>query len=252
MGAPLAAPPLVEAICEFRLAPGSAWDWAIPGLLWERLQADYPTRKQLFEQVIVVGTAASSSPSVPTPMPPIERLQFFSTDESRLVQVGPNLLAINQVRAYPGWDEFRRRILAVVSAYSGLAAPTTVARIGLRYINRLPLPTDGKVRLEDWLTLMPTFPPVLERPLSGFMQRYELREDGMKGRLSLTMGLNVGVAGSAQEGLGLVLDLDGHTEAPPKFIDSEIGAWLDKTHDRIGEAFLASLQPKILDQLRRG
>ena len=37
--------PLLEAICELRFVPGAPWDWTIPGVLYERVKGEFPSKR---------------------------------------------------------------------------------------------------------------------------------------------------------------------------------------------------------------
>jgi len=40
-----AKPPIVEAVCEFRLTHDTRWDLTVPGLLYEKLKASFPQKE---------------------------------------------------------------------------------------------------------------------------------------------------------------------------------------------------------------
>lgn len=46
-------PPLIEAVCAFRLTPNTPWDITIPGLLYEPLKDAFPNREQRVVQEVV-------------------------------------------------------------------------------------------------------------------------------------------------------------------------------------------------------
>lgn len=39
-------PPIVEALCEFQFIPSQPWDITIPGLLYDRINSEFPVKQQ--------------------------------------------------------------------------------------------------------------------------------------------------------------------------------------------------------------
>jgi uncharacterized protein (TIGR04255 family) len=161
--------PIIEALCEFRFEPGLPWDLAIPGLLYEKVRDGFRTRRQ----VRAFETSVSASPEgVEQQVRAIDRMQFLREDEKALIQVGPNMLAVNHLRPYPTWQEFLPLIRGGFEAYREAAGPEGIQRIGLRYINRIEIPGPG-VEMEDYFLFYPFvgFAGCLETPASKCQHR---------------------------------------------------------------------------------
>src|SRR5438093_1211585 len=101
--------PLIEALCEFRFAPSPSWDWTIPGRLYDEIGRDFPERAQVdgvAVQFVLGPEKASAQPVINGPA----RVQMKRADGTAMVQVGPNLLVVNHLRPYVGWETFRPMI----------------------------------------------------------------------------------------------------------------------------------------------
>lgn len=244
---PLARPPLVEAICEFRFEPSEQWDLTVPGRLYDLIQDEFPHREQVqgFGFSLHVGEGASAP--VPTVQGGLDRVLMAREDGSVLVQTGPHLLVVNHRLPYPGWEDFRTRIGTVLKTYLELV-PSSFERVGLRYINQIPLPRAEGLEIGSLITLDPPIPSEMERPLANFYQRYELRHDDPVGILIHQTGMQL----TQESDTVLMLDLDFGSlpEARPGIEEAE--AWLISAHDRIEEAFRASVNPGLLDRMKRG
>ena len=59
--------------------------------------------------------------------------QFFAPGNKSVVQIGPRGITVN-TSAYPGFEQFRSAIAKVLETYIALAKPTSVFRLGLRYL----------------------------------------------------------------------------------------------------------------------
>jgi uncharacterized protein (TIGR04255 family) len=231
MGEKLQNPPLLEAVCEFRFAQPTPWDWTIPGRLYDLLDEQFPGRSE-----------------ATLPLPGNQRVvQLRRLDGSAMVQVGERLLAVNHLRPYTDWATYRDLILTIFQKCCGLIAPVTLARLGLRYINQLETPGES-FQIGELLTLDPPLSGPLKRPLKGFYQRYEVVQESPRGVLIHQTGLQN--AGGQQL---VMLDLDFGSE-DVKDVQSvqAVRTWLDLAHERVLEAFVASLPPSVYEAMKRG
>lgn len=247
MGDKLKNPPLVEALCEFHFDPATPWDWTVPGQLYDRIKGEFPDRAQVQALGLQVQAGEGQAPPVAQLLTGPDRVQLKKPDGSAMVQVGQNLLVVNQLRPYDRWETFRALILDVLEKYRAISGFKEIQRIGLRYINRIELPQDGEVRLESYLAAVPKLHGALDRPMEGFYQRYDLLHEEPKAMLVHQTGLQ-----GAPPPRSIVVDLDFMTREPASPSAEGITAWLDSAHDRVGEAFVDSLNPDFYRKLREG
>jgi uncharacterized protein (TIGR04255 family) len=100
-------------------------------------------------------------------------LNSLAEKGTRIVGVGPDQLSIHMLRPYTGWDTFRPRIHQALAAYRKIANPEGIARIGLRYINRITI-NSGDPDLKNYFTIPPRFPETATRTrILGFFNRKE-------------------------------------------------------------------------------
>lgn len=242
----LANPPLAEVICEFGFDPTGAWDWTIPGRLYERIKEEFPRREQIgksrypFWAYEDEGTVSAGGVVG-------DRVRLSSEDGITAVNISPHQMFINRLYPYPGWAGLSRLVLGVFEKYLEVASPTLLSQAGLRYINQISLPLEAEIDIGAFITLDPPIPPKLSRPLVDFYQRYELPYDDPRGVLLHQTGLEVDADEPRQY---LTLDLDFVSLQNPGLGASDIGRWLDAAHDRIEEAFLASVAPELLDKMK--
>ncbi len=234
--------PIVEAVCEFRFDPEPEWDLTIPGLVYERLKDDFPERRvrgdfpveiqERFGQEIVKQMER---------MAPL--MQFYSGDESALVQIGQHLLGISHLRPYSTWEQFQKMIRKALEAYQEVANPTTLQRLGLRYINRIDI-AETAINLEDYFNIYPNVPNLNdERPMSGWLQRVEIPFVDVNALLTIHVG---SIKQQGHDGSSYMLDLDFSTQNELPVID-RVFEWLDNAHEQIEDMFESS----ITDQTRK-
>jgi uncharacterized protein (TIGR04255 family) len=245
---PLKRPPLVEAVCEFRFDPSDDWDWTIPGQLYDLIREEFPRREQVQGIGLRLQIGEGPQPAVPSVQGGVERVMMSRDDESAVVQVGPNQLVVNHKLPYPGWTGFFALIEHILKMYIDLVPSSSTQRVGLRYINQIPTRFDGSDEIGSLITLDPPIPPDIARPLLNFYQRYELRHDNPKGVLIHQTGMQL----TPENKTVLMLDLDfGSLPASAPDV-SDAGPWLKAAHDRVEEAFQASVNPELLESMRRG
>jgi uncharacterized protein (TIGR04255 family) len=156
-------PPIEEAVCDIQFAPGIDWDPTMPGRIHEKLKSVY-TEKPRLQQMIeaqLQGADSEGNPSVSIQQRMTkQRVQLLAENGTRLVGLAADQLTIHMLRPYLGWDEYRPRIEQALMAYVEVAEPEAVARIGLRYINRIVITGDGIPDLARYFTVPPKFPQV--------------------------------------------------------------------------------------------
>lgn len=233
-------PPLIEALCEFQFADGE-WDWTIPGLVYQQIKDQFPTKRQA--STVEFEVQADPDQVSQRLKGGLGRLQFARADETALVQVGPQLLVINQLQPYPRWSQFKPLILATLEVYRQIARPAGFRRVGLRYVNHIQIPADS-VDLSIYFNFGPRLPaPMAADPIRSLLLRADLDQESHRGHLVLTLATAPG------EGPGkpaLILDLDFATTRAQDIALEGIDDWIEQAHNRIETAFEAS----ITDQLR--
>src|SRR5205814_1213562 len=116
------------------------------------------------------------------------RARFAREDESRLLQVGRDLLVVNQLQPYPHYEEWRAVVHRTLDVYRGLASPAGIVRLGVRYINQVVVPGES-VRMEDYFRIFPPIPPELGGGHGPFMLRLILTGTICPGHhLTLSLG----------------------------------------------------------------
>jgi len=231
--------PLIEALCEFQFEPAQTWDWTIPGLFYARVQDEFPDRQE--HQTIQVGIG-TEQPIAPQ-MTHIAQMQFLRKDRSALVQVGPNMLAINHLAPYPTWEPFRDMIFRHLDLYLEIGKPKNISRLNLRYINKLelPIPTgDEDLNIGDYMLAVPGVPAdLLREPMGEFIQRVVIPLSQMDAMLILQSG---SLTFEREGYYTFLLDLSVVNTTPLSF--QHVRAWVTKAHTEVESAFEACISDK--------
>src|SRR5271170_6401599 len=148
-----ARPPIEEALCEFTFAPLTPqFDFLLPG----RLQLQGSMREYSgaprTQNIQTIDTGANQPHFAVQNA--LFRIQLPTVDGTRMVSIGPNVLAVTVLRPYEGWPNFRPRIEAALSAYREVTGVSPAVRIGVRYVNRIAVP-DPHVKAASFLKGLP-------------------------------------------------------------------------------------------------
>lgn len=156
-------PPIVEAVVEFNFAEAISQKLLLDAL-GEKLKGSYSSRK---EQTRVDASITVNSELVATETRKSTPVIFLtSADGLRLVGCAVGALSVHVLAPYPGWESFFERVLEAVDALPSSVAEAKLARVAVRYIDRIVLPP-GEVRLADYLEVLPKRPPLLPESLSA-------------------------------------------------------------------------------------
>ena len=239
MGREYDNPPIIEAVCEFRLPPDTQWDLTIPGLVFEEVRSGFPNREQRLVQKLEVSRAGQR---IDQRMRTEERVVFLTEDRKTFIQLGPNLLAINQLKPYPIWEQFKSSIEKSFGALRNVVSLKSLERIGLRYINRIEIP-ETEPNLRDYLEFRPSLgkslPNTIESLNLGCVFSFSDHRDSC--RVQLT-----NAASDVPKTSCFILDIDYFLAQPKTIAVTEAMQWLENAHAKVEDLF----EGCITDRLR--
>jgi len=176
-------PPIEEALVDFHFQPGPEWDPTIPGKMHEHphIKAAYPGKPRqqvLYQAEFQAGPRQERNLSL---REELGRVQLVDSENPhRLITIGRDVLSVNVLRPYEGWESFRPRVETALEAYWAVVEPAAVVRIGVRYLNRLVVPL-AKPTLDTYLRCVAPRVEGLPATMDGFTSRMTYRyEDGIK------------------------------------------------------------------------
>lgn len=116
-------PPLIESVFEIRF----------PGNLSIECKRDlfYNKIKNIFPQILIPQITNAKAPA-------LEPYRFQDKNDSKGIMVGINKIAF-YCKKYKGFEYFKEDVLKYFTIFNGLFKITKLNRIGLRYINMIPV-----------------------------------------------------------------------------------------------------------------
>ncbi len=231
-------PPLLEAVCEFRFQESNPWNPAFAEYIHNKVKSEFPIFRPRSDIEIRVDnqgiTRQSSEP----------KSLFIREDERALIQVARNLLTINHLKPYPSWIRFRQMIENAYKIYLDIVQPEGLARIGLRYINRIEIPFERQdhLKIDDYLNVFPKTPEGIPDTFASWGQRIEIPFTHSHGLLVLQTA-NIRESDPQNTAI-FIVDLDFVT-VPETNINLENALdWIDKAHDTIEKTFESCITEK--------
>lgn len=223
-------PPITEAVIEIRLEQPLTTDMV--NALHNRLKNDYVNSEQM----------AGIRVKLDVPQRQIavnqqdDGYKLTSEDRVDILMINPGSMSCSRLAPYEGWDAFRARAEDVWRKWKRITGYRKISRLGVRYINRIDIPTpeNNRIKVEDYLSAYPAYPePDIPEISTYTMQLSAPVENG-----AFILILNSGAKPSPLVGhISLILDLDivRAEDVPQK--DDQILEMLDSMRDHKNRIF---------------
>jgi uncharacterized protein (TIGR04255 family) len=101
-----------------------------------------------------------------------QAFRFATPDGKRFVQLSKTNFVYQSNERYPGWKDFQAKLIELWTASLSHTKPSTIVKVGLRYINRIVKSKTDQV-LSDWLQPTPDLPAALIASKEHFLGRIE-------------------------------------------------------------------------------
>ena len=234
MGKRYKNPPVIEALCEFQFESTASWDLAIPGIIYDQVKQDFPKRLQASRLTVDISPVGEKSPRISSS--PIT--QFWSEDDTFLIQIGENLLSVNHLKPYTSWNTFLPMIRNIFNIYRNIAAPERLHGTTLRYINRFEF-ADRDKDVNDYFELRPHIGFKLPKELSGFAVIVQIPFEEAQGMLNVHVGTAIGMFPNSRSIINLDLAYSLVT-SKAALLDNTVD-WLENAHKHIEDTFEACI-----------
>jgi len=104
---------------------------------------------------------------------------FSNIQGNRKIQFRLDGFSFNMLRPYSNWEDFSTAAFNYLEKYIALAKPLLITRIGLRYINRVDLPSEN-AGFENYIKYLPPVPAGLPKKFEKYFFQMQIpSEDGI-------------------------------------------------------------------------
>lgn len=243
-------PPVAEAIARLQWSREAPWNAATTaGVIYEKIRDLYP------EDPKVQGVVQANIGVVPPDAGQVGgggihlattmgRIAYSAGDGARLLTVTPIDISVHGLKPYEGWEALEARLTEAVERVMPVLFPEespTVATVGLRYINRVDIPTPG-FAFGDYLTITYSLPATFPSNIKAFFERAELwtAEDD-----PVHMAFSFGSVDTPPDQSAFILDLDYYYQPVEPLNLEDARQALASLKEREGKAFESLLQDKL-------
>jgi uncharacterized protein (TIGR04255 family) len=225
--------------CEFIFSRTAEWDFTLPGKLHNEIKYEYEGKPRA-QNVQTIFPPQSDQPGIAI-QNEVARIQFPTSDGTRLVSVGKSALSISILPPYEGWELFKQRIERALRSFRQVANPDEIIRIGIRYINRITVPS-AAADATTYFRYQLSHDDVVGAKIISFMRRFEyITEDDEK--ILIT---HATIAPSDPQTTEFILDIDAIWDKEPFGFDN-VTEITERLHKREGETF----ESIITDEARK-
>jgi uncharacterized protein (TIGR04255 family) len=149
---PYKRPPITEAVVEFRLAAPISIEQVEK--VKSQLTSEYPLPPQAVQK-LAIHPGSLQQPSIE-----LDGYRMVSSDAANIAVIGRSAFSISRLAPYTGWEDFISKARLNWAAWRKVVGWHEVARIGVRYINRIdvPNPDEKPILIDEYLLFRPIFP----------------------------------------------------------------------------------------------
>ncbi|MDB5072548.1 MAG: hypothetical protein JWM87_3659 [Candidatus Eremiobacteraeota bacterium] len=199
----LAHAPIVEGLIDIQIMPPLS-EAALPAL--QRLHSNFPEYPLEGTKINVSGQFLVSSTSATSVSQTIIGYQFGNSENTRVLQVrldGATASILAPYTTFTDLENDARRLWAIYRDAIGLAK---IARIAVRNINRIELPT-SPFDFNEYILTTPEVAPALPQALSAYSMRLMIPDNASTSQAIVTQ-IFEGVADAGHDALPLIFDID--------------------------------------------
>jgi uncharacterized protein (TIGR04255 family) len=228
--------PILEAIAEIRFEPEEPDD-AIFGIIYNQFKKSFPEIEKL-PILQIPDQFRSKDPNL------IYKPHYKLIKENYIVQVGPRIFSLVNVKEYSGWDKFSQEIREVFELLSKLQIIKEIKRFGLRYVN---LFENFNIYEKSNLKLVLKDDPLIENPINLTTR---IASNEFVNQLVIVNHANVAVEKVSY--VGSLIDIDTNLEPFPESAKTNFDEFIDivkRAHEEEKKLFFSLLEDDYLKTL---
>jgi len=240
-------PTIVEVTCEIAFSRRSA-NPLTSRSLYSVFGDDFPELQPFSGNIQIIFAPPGVMP------PPVQAHQQATSggfrsgnaDNNEFVQVTSASFVYQLMGAkYAGWSILKEKVLSNWQKVFDIATPEKIAKIGLRYVNRIPKELEHP-RLSSWLATSNELPSSLIESQGHFFARIE--SSPATGHLKIVTLANQDLAADLPCG-AIILDIDRICMESEIGMD-ELSSKLDQLHSDIWTTFDSARTELLLSRLK--
>lgn len=237
--------PIAEAVIDVRAVLADQVDLDALGRYQDALGGEYPTsqKRMQFRGQFSMDEGGLNADTAQEQL----GFAFVSEDGRQVVQAKLDGFTFSRLAPYETFEPFSAEALRLWDMFEGMFAPGRVTRVGVRYVNRLPLPGD-LIELSDYLRTFPEIAPELPQEVGGYFMSLSIPLPAFRAELTMTQTIV-----DTPEASVLVLDNDV-ARFMAHVCDGSTAGWLSEVLGDLraakNEVFEASITDKVRELIQ--
>lgn len=236
--------PIVEAVIDIRGRAEEPWE---ESAIQARLKAqlpDYPKVDSHREFRHELKMAPGEEPLRGLLDLGWKGLRLQSVDGLHIAQFNRDGFIFSRLYPYESWEQLIEEGMRLWGIYREIARPSEVQRLGLRFINRILLPSND-VNFEEYLKVPPKLPDGLDLPFYGFLHNETLSVTGHPYAINIIRALQP-FQPPDHDRVAVILDNDVYTVEPFGFQQEILERRLVEMRWLKNKAFFGMISDKAL------
>jgi uncharacterized protein (TIGR04255 family) len=230
-------PPLVETVFEYFFT-STEWTSIIPGLFYSEIKDKFPKISQNKGGFGVTfdgnGLKIGSGNS--------DLTQYKNKEGNTIIQLSSNILTVNKLPKYEGWESFIEIIVYAVESLKNILKIHKVERIGLKSINKIDININSLENFKKHFTIYPVIQIPSDNNLNSIQLNIETPIIENKEILAISL---------------VTLKKEPNYQAPVMFqlyttriadVPSNYREWLEKAHLTLYDSFIQNLTTEAKKQ----
>ncbi|MDB5051924.1 MAG: hypothetical protein JWO30_4995 [Fibrobacteres bacterium] len=236
--------PIREALIDFRFQLPNDFNFEKFDRAYTNFKKDFPKREALNESLgkFEIGPKGLVSSAAST-IKPIGFL-YKSKDDLSVVQYKTNGFTYNRLKPYIDWTHLVSQAKLYWSYLQTEIGSGPISRIGLRFINAIPLPAE-KFELDDILTEFHGLSDGIDCTITGFLHRTTIRSNSNSNQGHITTTVEKTDASKDRK---LIFDIDVFNVGAFLMDGDEIWKTLDSLRELKNSIFFMQLTSEKLKE----
>ncbi|MGH8548361.1 MAG: TIGR04255 family protein [Methylococcales bacterium] len=232
-------PPITESVIELRM--NSKVTMTEQKKVVQRLKMKYPHVQEQKEVNVNIDQIPTGGYVTISGQP--QGFRLTSNDQTEIVLLSPTSVVSARLAPYLGWEVFSGEARLVWKIWKRYIKGRSVARIGVRYVNRIDIPSNGrdKIRIEDYLTFYPKAPEISASPMQSYLIQVTVSTYNHLWTASIT---STKVPPPLLEHISFLLDIDVFRTQEIPIKDDELWTVINEARDIKNSIFQRCITPE--------
>lgn len=245
----LSKPPIIEAIIEMKARFPVARDRPQIDAFQRLMASDFPVANEI-HRTLSTFQVRGQGDKPPSVVKSKVGVRLEDAAGQWVVQGRFDGLSMSRLQPYLSWDQLIDRYRVAWQFYCEAFQPVEVTRVGVRFINFIPLPRGETVDLDTMFTAAPRSPAGMPQLLKEFSCRVVVGLPDDAGAVTIQHNLGEVDSGPNAGVGGVLLDIDAWTTNAWSIDSPDLWAAMQTMRQAKNRAFFSAITESTLKEFR--